>query len=129
MSDSIDKQYYKIKEVAELLELPQSTLRFWEKEFPQMIAPMRSSKNLRYYRPKDIENVRIIKFLIKDKGLKLEAAKAYLRSNAKNVSKTPQIIASLTDVRDELNNLLRALGGRWIKSQGYPEALPTEPDN
>ena len=31
MNDDLDKQYYKIKEVAEMLGLPQSTLRFWEK--------------------------------------------------------------------------------------------------
>lgn len=126
MADELDKQYYKIKEVSEMLGVPQSTLRFWEKEFPQMLNPMRSSKNLRYYRPKDIENVKIIRFLIKDKGLKIEAAKAYLRSNSKNVSKTPEVISRLEEVRTELNGLLRALGGRWTKSQGLPAPLPTE---
>ena len=35
MNDDLDKQYYKIKEVAEMLGLPQSTLRFWEKELLQ----------------------------------------------------------------------------------------------
>ncbi|MCM1006000.1 MAG: MerR family transcriptional regulator [Prevotella sp.] len=126
MADKLDKQYYKIKEVADMIGVPQSTLRFWEKEFPNMINPMRSSTNLRYYRPKDIENVKIIHFLIKEKGLKIEAAKAYLRSNAGNVSKVPEVIERLEDVRDELNQLLKALGGRWTKSQGLPENLPTE---
>ena len=44
--EELSKQYYKIKEVAEILDVPQSTLRFWEKEFP-MIKPIRSSHNIR----------------------------------------------------------------------------------
>lgn len=125
MADDIDKQYYKIKEVADMLGLPQSTLRFWEKEFPHILKPMRSSKNLRYYRPSDIENIRKIQYLIKDKGLKIDAAKAYLRTNPRNVSNMPEVIDRLEDVRSELNGLLRALGGRWTKSQGLPAPLPT----
>lgn len=126
MADNLDKQYYKIKEVAEIAGVPQSTLRFWEKEFPNMITPMRSSTNLRHYRTRDIENVRIIKFLIKDKGLKIDAAKAYLRSNPKNVSRSPEVIDNLVEIRDNLNNLLKALGGRWTKNQGLPAPLETE---
>lgn len=126
MADELDKQYYKIKEVAEMLGIPQSTLRFWEKEFPHMINPMRSSKNLRYYRPKDIENIRIIQYLIKDKGLKIDAARAYLKSNPKNISRSPEILDRLVEVRDELEGLLRALGGRWVKSQGLPQPLDTD---
>ena len=68
--EELSKQYYKIKEVAEILDVPQSTLRFWEKEFP-MIKPIRSSHNIRYYRPQDIELLRIIHYLINDKGLKI----------------------------------------------------------
>lgn len=109
-----------------MLSIPQSTLRFWEKEFPGMIKPMRSSKNLRYYHPKDIENIRIIRYLIKDKGLKIDAAKTYLRSNPGNVSRSPEVIDRLTEVRDELEGLLHALGGRWTRSQGLPQPLDTE---
>ena len=89
--EELSKQYYKIKEVAEILDVPQSTLRFWEKEFP-MIKPIRSSHNIRYYRPQDIELLRIIHYLIKDKGLKIEAAREQLRSNKHNVSRRVEII-------------------------------------
>lgn len=128
MADKIDKEYYKIKEVAEMFGLAQSTLRYWEKEFPNMLKPMRSSKNLRYYRPKDIENLQIIYFLIKEKGLKIDAAREYLRTNATNVSRVPEVLTRLQEVRDELNELLKAMGGRWTKSQGLPEPLTTEVD-
>ena len=70
--------------------------------------------------------MRKVQYLIKDKGLKIDAAKAYLRSNPTNVSRVPEVIDSLTEVRDELDGLLRALGGRWTRSQGLPSALETE---
>lgn len=111
--EELSKQYYKIKEVAEILDVPQSTLRFWEKEFP-MIKPIRSSHNIRYYRPQDIEQLRIIHYLIKDKGLKIEAAREQLRSNKHNVSRRVEIIDRLKSVRSELANLLVALGGRKL---------------
>ena len=111
--EELSKQYYKIKEVSEILDVPQSTLRFWEKEFP-MIKPIRSSHNIRYYRPQDIEQLRIIHYLIKDKGLKIEAAREQLRSNKHNVSRRVEIIDRLKSVRSELANLLVALGGRKL---------------
>ena len=111
--EELSKQYYKIKEVAEILDVPQSTLRFWEKEFP-MIKPIRSSHNIRYYRPQDIELLRIIHYLIKDKGLKIEAAREQLRSNKHNVSRRVETIDRLKSVRSELANLLVALGGRKL---------------
>ena len=111
--EELSKQYYKIKEVAEILDVPQSTLRFWEKEFP-MIKPIRSSHNIRYYRPQDIELLRIIHYLIKYKGLKIEAAREQLRSNKHNVSRRVEIIDRLKSVRSELANLLVALGGRKL---------------
>ena len=86
MNDDLDKQYYKIKEVAEMLGLPQSTLRFWEKEFPTLIKPMRSAHQQRYYRAQDIEKLRMLQYLIKDKGLKIDAARTYLRSNPHNIA-------------------------------------------
>lgn len=109
-----DKQYYKIKEVAEILGVAQSAIRFWEKEFPTLVKPTRNAHNMRYYRAQDIEKLQIIKYLVKEKGLKIEAARAYLRSNPQNVSRRLEIIDSLTDVRNELSGLLSAIGGRKL---------------
>ncbi len=109
-----DKQYYKIKEVAEILGVAQSAIRFWEKEFPTLIKPTRNAHNLRYYRPSDIEKLQMIKYLIKDKGLKIEAARTYLRSNPHNVSKQLEVIESLTEIRNELAAMLTAMGGRKL---------------
>lgn len=111
--EEFNKNYYKIKEVAEMLDVPQSTLRFWEKEFP-IIKPTRSRSNIRYYKPADIETLRIIHYLIKTKGLKIDAAKAQLKSNRHNVSRRIEIIDRLIAVRNDLQNLYDALGGRKL---------------
>ncbi len=110
--EEFDKEYYKIKDVAEMLNVPQSTIRFWEKEFQSQLKPMRSPHNIRFYRPQDIEKLRIIHYLIKVKGLKIDAAKASMRANPQNISKKVEIIEELKSVRGELALMLQAIGGR-----------------
>lgn len=114
MISDLTKKYYKIKEVSEIIGVPQTTLRFWEKEFDE-IQPKRNSHNRRYFTPKDIDTLRIIKFLIKDKGLKIEAAKEYLKSNKQNTSRKLEVLDKLTQVRNELEVLLSSLSARGSK--------------
>ncbi len=106
--DNLDKMYYRIGDVAEVLDIPASTLRFWEKEFT-IIKPKRNAKNVRLYTPKDIETIRMIYFLVKDKGLKLNAAQAEIRRNRDGVSKRFEAIEKLRHVRNELLALQAAL--------------------
>lgn len=107
----LTKSYYKIGEVAEMLEVPQSTIRYWETEFPEA-APMRTSGNRRYYTVKNIEVLEIIRFLLKDRGMKIEAARMQLRTNADNVTKRMEILKTLRGVREELTEMLKALEKR-----------------
>lgn len=109
--EDLSKKYYKIRDVAELLDVSQPTLRYWESEFPE-IKPMRSLSNQRFYTPDDIEILRIVHYLVKVKGLKIEAAKEQMRVNRKNISKRVEIIDSLVEVRDELSQMLKALTKR-----------------
>lgn len=91
-----------------MLGVPQSTLRFWEKEFPN-VKPRRSVSNVRYYSPADIETLKIINFLVRQKGLKIEAAREQMRTNRSNVSKRLSVIQRLEDVKSQLENMLEAL--------------------
>ena len=54
-------------------------LRYWEKEFKQ-IKPI-ILKNRRYYSEKQIDIIKLIKFLLKDKGMTLNGVKNVLKSN------------------------------------------------
>ena len=107
----LDKNFYRIGDVAELLDLPQSTLRFWENNIPE-VRPRRTQGGSRMYSPADIERLRIIKFLIKDKGLKVDAAREHLRKNRRAVEKTHEVIMRLQEVRRRLDSLLYALDYR-----------------
>lgn len=107
----LDKKFYRIGDVAELLDLPQSTLRFWENAIPE-VKPRRTAGGSRMYSPSDIERLRIIRYLIKDKGLKVEAAREHLRKNRKAVEKTHEVIVRLQGVRRRLEGLLSALDHR-----------------
>ncbi|MBD5202964.1 MAG: MerR family transcriptional regulator [Bacteroides sp.] len=108
MDDSLNKKYYRIREVSDIVGVNCSTLRFWETQFPQL-EPRRNSHGTRYYTPADLETVRIIHYLIKTKGLKIEAAREELRVNRAGVSRNHEIIDRLTAVRDSLNTLIDSL--------------------
>ena len=54
-------------------------LRYWEKEFKQ-IKPLRLRKR-RYYSEKQVETIKLIKYLLKDKGMTVIGVKSILKSN------------------------------------------------
>ena len=102
-----EKKYYKIGDVAELLNVPCSTLRFWEKKFT-VIKPRRTSGDTRYYSLDDIEKIKLVYYLVKEKGLKLEAAEQQIKQNRRNVSKRHQVIAQLREMKSDLLKLQAA---------------------
>ena len=109
--EEFEKKYYKIKDVSELLGVSASTLRYWEQEFPEC-RPRRSATNIRYYKPQDIETLKIIHYLVKIKGLKIDAAKEQLKANRRNVTNRVKIIDTLSATRNTLENMLKALNKR-----------------
>ena len=106
--DALDKKYYKISEVAEILGLPQSTLRFWESRFT-VIKPKRNSHGIRFYTPADIDKISMIHYLVKERGLKLEAAQEQIRQNPKGVEKRHDTVSRLKQMRTQLVSLLEAI--------------------
>lgn len=107
--EDLSKRYYRIGDVASILNIPTSTLRFWEKEFT-IIKPVRNQKNTRLYTPKDIETIKMIHFLVKEKGLKLDAAQALIRRNRDGVSKQFEVIERLKGIKAKLLTLNHYLG-------------------
>ena len=59
------KLYYSIKEVAEMFDLNESTLRYWEQEFPFLKPKTSGPSKVRQYQEKDIEQIRLIHNLLK----------------------------------------------------------------
>lgn len=91
-----------------MLNLPASTLRFWESQFT-IIKPRRNDKGTRFYTPKDVETIRMVHFLVKEKGLKLDAAQEEIKLNRDGVSKKFEAIDRLRGVRDKLQEMIDAL--------------------
>lgn len=98
------KVYYSIKEVAAMFDVNESLLRYWEQAFPHL-KPQTTGNKVRQYTEKDIEQIRLIYNLVKVRGFKLAAARKMLNENRTGVDKSAQIIETLTQVRDELQEL------------------------
>lgn len=104
----LDKKFYKIGDVATILGIPMSTLRYWETQFT-IIKPRRNAKNIRFYTPNDIETIRKVYYLVKEKGLKLDAAQEQIRVNRDGVDKRFEVVEKLKAIKADLQELQRAL--------------------
>ena len=102
------KMYYSISEVAKMFNVNESLLRYWEKEFP-IIAPRKAGGNVRQYRKEDIENIRLVYHLVKEKGMTLQGAKQRLKANKEKTIQTAEIVDRLKQIREELVNLRNSL--------------------
>ena len=85
------KLYYSIKEVAEMFDLPESTLRYWEQEFPFLKPKTSGPAKIRQYQEKDIEQIRLIHNLVKVRGFKLAAARPHRTPNPQETTRHPPI--------------------------------------
>lgn len=105
------KLYYSISEVAEMFGLNESTLRYWEQEFPYLKPKTKGPSKVRQYTEKDIEQIRLIHNLVKVRGFKLAAAKKIINSNRSGADRTADVLSRLTAIRDELTAMKRQLDG------------------
>jgi len=104
----IEKLYYSIGEVAEVFNVAPSLIRFWESEF-DIIKPKKNRKGNRQFTREDIDNVRTIYHLVKEKGFTLQGAKEMLRNDSQAVKDKMEMIESLKRVRSFLTELREKL--------------------
>lgn len=104
-----EKLYYSISEVAEMFDINQSNLRYWEKEFKQL-KPRRNDKGTRFYTKDDIKLVKNIIFLINDQKLTLAGVRRKLSEKKDVVAKQQEIAERLTKVRAELKGMISQMG-------------------
>ena len=104
-----DKLFYTITEVAEMYKVNASLIRFWEKEF-EVLKPRKSNKGNRLYTKKDIENLRVIYHLVKEKGFTLQGAKEKLKEKpVESHNKNLEAIEKLERVKTYLLDLKKRL--------------------
>jgi len=102
------KMYYSIGEVAKMFNVNESLLRYWEKEFP-IISPRKAGGNIRQYRKEDIDNIRLVYHLVKEKGMTLQGAKQRLKANKESAEQTAEVVDRLKTIREELVKLRKSL--------------------
>ncbi len=78
MLDLPEKMYFKIGEVADLVDVKPHVLRYWEREF-RLFRPEKSRSNHRVYRRRDVELIAAIKRLLYDEGYTIAGARKRLR--------------------------------------------------
>ncbi len=105
------KLYYSIAEVAEMFDVNQSLLRFWEKEFPQ-IVPKTNGRGVRQYRKEDVDTIALIYHLVKEKGMTLPGARQKLKDNKEATIRNFEIINRLKEIREELLSIKKELDER-----------------
>src|SRR5690606_7045737 len=105
----IEKKYYSIGEVAEMFKVATSLIRYWEGEF-DIIKPKKDKKGNRRFTKEDIEKIRLIYHLVKEKGYTLQGAQEIIRKDqhltadkASMVNKLLQIKGFLNEIKDNLN--------------------------
>lgn len=104
------KIYYSMGEVAELFGVNASLLRFWEEEFP-ILKIAKNSRGHRIYTTADVDNIRLIYYLVKEQGMTLEGAKKRIRQNRDGVNRDAEIVEHLRSIRNMLAALREELGG------------------
>jgi len=107
IDQDLTKLYYSIGEIAEMFEVSNSLIRYWETEF-KVLKPSKNKKGDRRFMVKDIRTLEKIYTLVKERGFTLEGAKKELKSKSKK-DNTQDIINKLQKTKRKLENLLKDL--------------------
>lgn len=95
------KRYYSISEVADMFGVSKSLIRFWETEF-DILKPHKNSKGDRRFTQQNIEQIRDIYHLVKERGFTLSGAKQELKDRHQRDKEKQNVIETL----ERLKNLL-----------------------
>ncbi|MCB9173327.1 MAG: MerR family transcriptional regulator [Flavobacteriales bacterium] len=85
-----------------------SLIRFWEKEF-DIIKPKKNNKGNRLFTVQDIDNLKVIYHLVKERGFTLDGAKNKLKNSKKETIENVELIKSLEKIKNFLLELKEEL--------------------
>lgn len=102
--DNSKRLFYSIKEVANHFGVNESLLRYWENEF-KIINPRKTEGGTRQYTKEDIDNIALVFYLVKEKGMTLDGARLALSQRQDEYSRKLQAIEKLENIKKELEDL------------------------
>ena len=97
----IEKRYYSIGEVAAMYGVATSLIRFWETEF-SILKPKKNRKGNRQFTKEDVDNLKLIYHLVKERGFTLSGANEMLKNEKGAMKDKIEMIDSLTRVKSFL---------------------------
>lgn len=106
------KMFYSMGEVAEMFDVKPSLLRHWEAKF-DILRPHKNKKGNRMFTPEDVENLKLIYHLVKERGMTLAGAAQYLKNGVTDamrrdmelLDRLQRIRAELVEVREQLKDV------------------------
>lgn len=104
------KLYYSISEVAQMFNIAESNLRYWQTEFPQL-SPHVTAGGVRRYRKEDIEVIKLIHHLVREKGMTIAGARQQLTDHGDATARKVEALERLKAVRNELLAIKKELDG------------------
>lgn len=104
----IEKVFYTISEVADMFSVNTSNIRFWENEF-DILKPNKNNKGNRMFTREDIENLKIIYHLLKERGMTIKGAQKKLKDNKEDTLQNYQVVSKLHEIRQMLLNIKEEL--------------------
>ncbi|MBQ3043140.1 MAG: MerR family transcriptional regulator [Alistipes sp.] len=103
------KLLYSMGEVTEMLDVNPSLIRYWESKF-DCIRPHKNKKGNRMFTPSDVENLKLIYHLVKEKGMTLEGANRTMKRRGGKVKHEVSILERLQNIRAMLVEVRDSLG-------------------
>lgn len=118
------KLYYSIREISQLIDEEQHILRYWEREFSSL-KPKKNSAGNRKYAEKDVELIKRIKILLREKKYTIQQAKDYINNGIKPDGEVDDgNIFSNINVYDNKADLEK--GSKKLRNEGKKEELIKE---
>ncbi len=103
------KMFYSMGEVAEMFDVNASMIRYWENKF-DILKPHKNKKGNRMFTPADVDNLKVIYHLVKEKGMTLEGAARMIRERREGVIRDMEVIERLMSMRSMLQEIRQELG-------------------
>lgn len=104
----ISKLYYSMGEVTKMFNVNASQIRYYEREF-DILKPKKNKKGNRLFTAEDIENLKLILSLVKEKGYTLQGAKDFLKSNRNQALENQRVLDSLERLKAFLLDVRKSL--------------------
>lgn len=106
----MEKLFYSVGEVAEMLGENSSAVRYWSNTFSRHLHPARNGKGDRRYTREDVDTLKRIHFLLKTQGLTIDgAAKALASDKRAGVDRNIKVLESLKNMRAQLEEIRKSL--------------------